>query len=60
MEDIPYDLQTMAKIVGFENFLEICRMYGGTYVYIPVYKKVIMGRGIGNWLRLIMGGVWMS
>ncbi|WP_455539694.1 hypothetical protein [Terrisporobacter sp.] len=36
IDDIPYDLRTMAEIVGFENFLEICRMYGGSLVYIPV------------------------
>lgn len=42
MEDIPYDLQAMVEIVGFEKFLEICKMYGGMSVYIPVYNKVIM------------------
>lgn len=43
IDDIPYDLQTMSKIVGFENILEICRMYRGSCVYIPFYKRVIMG-----------------
>ena len=42
IDDIPYDLQNMAEIVGIDNFLEICKMYGGNSVYIPVYKKVIM------------------
>lgn len=42
MEDIPYDLQAMVEIVGMEKFLEICKMYGGMSVYIPVYNKVIM------------------
>ena len=42
-EDIPYDLHVMVDIVGMDNFLEISKMYGGSNVYIPVYKKVIMG-----------------
>lgn len=42
-EDIPYNLHTMVDIVGFDNFLEICKMYGGTSVYIPVYSRVIIG-----------------
>ena len=43
-EDIPYDLHTMVDIVGMDNFIEISKMYGGSNVYIPVYKKVIMGK----------------
>ncbi|MEG2712543.1 MAG: Mor transcription activator family protein [Clostridia bacterium] len=42
-DDVPYHLHTMVDIVGNEKFLEICKMYGGSAVYIPVYKKVIMG-----------------
>ena len=43
-EDIPYDLHTMVDIVGMNNFLEICKMYGGSSVYIPVYKRVTLGK----------------
>ncbi|WP_434796160.1 Mor transcription activator family protein [Terrisporobacter vanillatitrophus] len=43
-DDIPYDLHTMVDIVGINNFLEICKMYGGTNIYIPVHKKVILGK----------------
>lgn len=43
MEDIPYNLHTMADIVGIESFLQICKMYGGSSIYIPVYNKMIMG-----------------
>jgi len=43
MEDILYNLHTMADIVGVEKFLQICKMYGGSSIYIPVYNKVIMG-----------------
>ena len=42
-EDIPYNLHTMVDIVGSDKFLEICKMYGGTSVYIPVYSRVIIG-----------------
>lgn len=43
MDDIPYNLHTMADIVGIESFLHICKMYGGSSIYIPVYSKMIMG-----------------
>lgn len=42
MDDIPYNLQSMADIIGVDNFLEVCKLYGGKSVYTPVYKKVIM------------------
>lgn len=42
-EDIPYDLHNLLEIVGSDKFLEICKMYGGTLVYIPVYWRVILG-----------------
>ena len=31
------------NVVGIENFLQICKMYGGSSIYIPVYSKMIMG-----------------
>ena len=43
MDDIPYSLHQMVEIIGMENFLKICKMYGGYTLYIPVYNKVIMG-----------------
>lgn len=42
-DDVPYNLHTMVEVIGYDKFLEICKMYGGTTVYIPIYKKVIMG-----------------
>lgn len=42
IEDIPYSLHTLVDIVGYDNFLEICKMYGGTSVFIPVYHRVTM------------------
>lgn len=55
MDDIPYDLQSMADIVGVYNFLEVCKLYGGRSVYIPVYKKVIMGNRNREIARLYNG-----
>ena len=43
INDIPYSLHQMVEIIGMENFLKICKMYGGYTLYIPVYNKVIMG-----------------
>lgn len=43
IEYIPYNLHTMADLVGVENILQICKMYGGSSIYIPVYNKVIIG-----------------
>lgn len=43
MEDIPYELHALAEIVGMKNFEEISKLYGGTTVYIPVHRKVVLG-----------------
>lgn len=43
MEDIPYDLHAMVEVVGMEKFEEISKLYGGTAIYIPVYKRIIIG-----------------
>ena len=29
IDDIPYSLHQMVEIIGMENFLKICKMYGG-------------------------------
>ncbi|MEG2195774.1 MAG: Mor transcription activator family protein [Terrisporobacter sp.] len=42
-DDIPYNLHFMVDIIGDKNFLEICKVYGGEILYIPVYKNVIRG-----------------
>lgn len=42
-EDIPYNLHQMVEITGLDEFKKISKMYGGSSIYIPVYKKVIMG-----------------
>ena len=38
-EYIPYYSHSMVDMIGEENFLKICKMYGGTSIYIPVYKR---------------------
>ena len=42
MEDVCENIQTLYDIVGMENFLEIARMYGGTNIYIPTYKSIMV------------------
>ena len=42
MEDIPYGLCAMVEIVGMDKFMEICKLYGGSTVYIPVHSKVTL------------------
>lgn len=42
-DDVPYDLHLMVDIVGYEKYLELCKMYGGSSVYFPVYRKAVMG-----------------
>lgn len=43
MDYIHYELHLMVDIVGIDKFLEICKMYGGNSIYIPVHRKVVMG-----------------
>ena len=42
-EYIPYYLHSMVDMIGEENFLKICKMYGGSSIYIPVYKRATQG-----------------
>ena len=42
MEDIKEDLYMMVEIIGIEKFIEICKIYGGSAVYIPSHKKLLM------------------
>lgn len=43
IDDIPYELHSMVEVVGIKNFEELSRLYGGTTVYIPVHRKIILG-----------------
>ena len=55
MEDIPYELHAMAEIVGIKQFEELSKLYGGTTVYIPVHRKVILGDRNREIIRLYNG-----
>lgn len=41
IKDIPESMINMVDIVGIRKFLEITKIYGGTSVYIPLYKSII-------------------
>ena len=55
MEDIPYELHAIAEIVGIKQFEELSKLYGGTTVYIPVHRKVILGDRNREIVRLYNG-----
>lgn len=42
-DDVPYQLHQLLDIIGNDKFLEVCKMYGGTSIYIPMYKNIIIG-----------------
>lgn len=41
IKDIPESMINMVDIVGIRKFLEITKIYGGSSVYIPLYKSII-------------------
>ena len=41
IKDIPESMINMVNIVGITKFMEITKIYGGTSVYIPLYKSII-------------------
>ena len=41
IKDIPENMINMVNIVGIRKFLEITKIYGGSSVYIPLYKSII-------------------
>lgn len=41
IKDIPESMINMVNIVGIRKFLEITKIYGGSSVYIPLYKSII-------------------
>ena len=40
-EGVYEHLQMLYEIIGYEKYLEIVRMYGGSNLYIPTYKATI-------------------
>ena len=42
IEDVPYNLHNLVKTIGMENFIEITKIYGGTSIYIPMHKQLLL------------------
>ena len=42
LDDVPWDLQEMVNIIGMENFLKVCKFYGGRSLYVPLYKNLLI------------------
>jgi len=40
--DLPEVLQTLAAEIGLSNVLELCRIFGGTSLYVPKIDSVTM------------------
>lgn len=41
-EDVPVSLHNLIDIIGMDKFVEVCMFYGGTNLYIPMYKNLII------------------
>ncbi len=42
IEDISYTYKDMVDIMGIENFIELTEVYGGSCIYIPMKKNVLI------------------
>ena len=40
-EDLPPQWQELAASLGLVNLLQLCKLYGGTSLYIPKYENLI-------------------
>ena len=40
-EDLPSQWQELAGSLGLVNLLQLCKLYGGTSLYIPKYDNLI-------------------
>lgn len=38
IEDIPCQYQDIATFMGIDKFIEFCRYFGGSYIYVPNIK----------------------
>lgn len=41
LEDIPIAHRAVAKIVGVDAFINLCREFGGSTLYLPTTRKVL-------------------
>ena len=42
LDNVPFDLREMVELIGMENFIKVCRFYGGRSVYVPLYKNLLI------------------
>lgn len=42
IESLHEDLHNMVDIVGIDNFIKIVKIYGGSAIYIPTYKTILI------------------
>ena len=42
LDDVPFDLREMVEFIGMDNFIKVCRFYGGRSVYVPLYKNLLI------------------
>ncbi len=40
-EDLPPQWKELAESLGLANLLQLCKLYGGTSLYIPKYENLI-------------------
>ncbi len=41
IDDIPYDLISIAKFMGVDMFIEFCEKFGGNHIYFPSKKSIL-------------------
>ena len=42
LDNVPFDLREMVELIEIENFIKVCRFYGGRSVYVPLYKNLLI------------------
>lgn len=42
IESLHEDLHNMVDIIGIDNFIKIVKIYGGSAIYIPTYKTILI------------------
>lgn len=41
LEDIPGSYREIATIVGLDNFINLCRVFGGSSMYFPTARTIL-------------------
>ena len=42
LDDVPFDLREKIELIGMQNFIKVCRFYGGRSVYVSLYKNLLI------------------